>query len=99
MNIYLLENPNTSREYDVVVGFVIAAPHWSAARKMASEEAGNEGPKIWMNITKTNCRRIGTANDPTAEGIVLRSLGGKPPVFRAISQIAGKPVREKYRSG
>jgi hypothetical protein len=45
-------------DYDNVVQFVVRADGEAAARKMASEKAGDEGPVCWTNPSCSTCKRL-----------------------------------------
>jgi hypothetical protein len=46
--------------YDKAFGFVIRAASEQDARQMASENAGDEGPDVWLDHTKTTCTLLTT---------------------------------------
>jgi len=57
MNIYLLTREDADG-YDEYTGFVVRAPHESAARELVPY--GDEGPDIWLNPLDTNCVLLAT---------------------------------------
>jgi hypothetical protein len=60
---------------DVVTGFVVKAYSEDTARKLASEKAGDEGTKTWLDSKKSSCDRIGItlAAEDTEEVVLLDS--------------------------
>ena len=54
MHLYVLERLK-SGGYDEAMGFVVRAPNVRAARKIASENAGDEGAEVWLNTMMTSC--------------------------------------------
>ena len=68
MNIYLLTRTD-SVGYDECDGFVVRALRETAARSIAAEECGDEGPDVWMLDAK--CEKIGEGSGKPR--IILRS--------------------------
>jgi hypothetical protein len=67
MQLYLVERIG-STGYDEAAGFVIRADTPKDARKMAANEAGDEGPHTWMDTRYSTCKVL-TGEGPA--GIVL----------------------------
>lgn len=59
--------------YDEVRSFVIVAASEDEARRMAADEAGDEGHYTWVDDRLTSCVSIGTAYDEV-RSIVVRSF-------------------------
>ena len=72
MNLWLLERHDRIG-YDEAYGFVIAAPDEAAARRLAAEHCGDEGPVIWAAPT-TECALLVTTSEV---GVVLESLNAE----------------------
>ena len=68
MKIYLLTSDRD--RFDEADGFVVAASSPAAARRLASEQPGDEGSSFWLKDAK--CETIGSTN--LAAGIVLKSF-------------------------
>ena len=56
IKFYLLKHD--SGKYDAYCGHVICARSHREARKMASEVAGGEGSKVWMDPKKSTCELL-----------------------------------------
>ena len=61
--------PNEDGFWECAHGFVIRALSPSKARKIASEEAGNEGSEVWLNTQKSFCRPLDHEGE---EGVVIK---------------------------
>ncbi len=48
--------------YDEVVEFIITAMSEDEARRMAADEAGDEGHYIWVDPMVSGCYRLGRAD-------------------------------------
>lgn len=57
--------------YDKAFGFVVRAESKDEARRIASEEAGDEGAAAWLDPAQTTCAMLEDAGDP---GILLRDF-------------------------
>lgn len=63
MNLYILRPiENWKSWYDKCFGVILQAETEEAARKLASECNGDEGPDVWLNPDKTSCNIL-TAGD------------------------------------
>lgn len=58
MKIYLLSRLHKFVNYDEYDSFVVRAQNENKARIIASKDAGDEGPKVWMNTEETSCGEI-----------------------------------------
>ncbi len=59
MKLYLLQNPDhDDRKHDIACGFVIRAKSPKEARKIASQQCGDEGPGTWLDPEMSSCLRI-----------------------------------------
>ncbi len=50
--------------YDKAFGFVVRASSEVHARQVAAEEAGDEGPDVWLDAAKTRCEVIDSNGPP-----------------------------------
>jgi hypothetical protein len=57
--------------YDKSFGFVVRAENESAARVIASENAGDEGAAAWLKSEETTCQEL-TADGPAT--MILRDF-------------------------
>jgi len=51
--------------FDRMFGFVIRAKSESAARKLAAEQAGDEGPEAWLSPESASCTELQTDGEAT----------------------------------
>lgn len=58
---------------DVINGFAIAAISAPAARRLAAENAANEGRQTWFMPKESSCELIGKAKPGQKIGIILFS--------------------------
>lgn len=74
MNLYLLTRTDEDSEtWDEACGFVVRAVGPVAARKLAGEDAGDEGKFFWLRVNDTRCELL--AEDVRGdEGVVLRDF-------------------------
>ena len=72
-NIYHLARKGVTR-YDEVSAFVIIAASPDEARRMAADDAGDEGAYTWVDPADTSCVVIGTALPEAIPGPVVRSF-------------------------
>lgn len=81
MNLYLLtrkpptDEAHTRAKYDVALGFAVAAEWPKQARRLAAEQAGDEGGITWLDARYSTCERIATyvVGKPKAR-VVLRDF-------------------------
>jgi hypothetical protein len=59
--------------YDTYDAFVIAAPDATTARKCAAASAADEGAKVWMDESESQCVEI-AKRTTCPSGIVLASF-------------------------
>lgn len=64
MALWVLRRTTEQPVYDVNNGFVIRAHTSFRARLIASEHAGDEGPEVWRDASKSTC-------------VTLPSVGGE----------------------
>ena len=57
MKLWLLEAIE-GVDYDCAAGFVVRAETHIEARKLASEDAGEEGATYWLDAARSTCRRL-----------------------------------------
>ncbi len=55
MALFYLENQELDDSYDVAVAFVIRAEDEAEARKIASQDAGDEGSSLWLDPRRSSC--------------------------------------------
>lgn len=60
--------------YDEVSDFVVIAASEDEARRMASDDAGDEGAHTWVDPDTSSCVAIGTALPDAVPGPVVRSF-------------------------
>lgn len=73
MFLYLLKRRNvTGYDYDHARSMVVAAVEPAQARRLASEECGDEGKAPWLDAKAATLRRIGVAGPGVRAGVVLR---------------------------
>lgn len=60
--------------YDEVSDFVVVAASQDEARRMASDDAGDEGAYTWVYPDTSSCVAIGTALPDAVPGPVVRSF-------------------------
>lgn len=70
MKLWHLHRISGTIGWDEVDGFVVCASGERAARRLASEEAGDEGAGVWLDSTKSSCEQL--SPEPEA-AIILRS--------------------------
>lgn len=56
--------PKDGDQWDVVVSQIVQASTEKEARQLASQKAGDEGKKVWMNPRKSTCTRIPDGHGP-----------------------------------
>mgnify|MGYP000305285020 CR=1 FL=1 len=56
--LFVVIRPDGKPDYDTMKSAVIAARSHIDARKLASQNAGDEGGDAWMDGAKSTCRRI-----------------------------------------
>jgi hypothetical protein len=71
MKLWLLKRFTETPVYDVNNGFVIRAETENAARDIASQQRGDEGPETWTDIGLSTCEEL-TADGEI--GVVLRDF-------------------------
>lgn len=69
MNTYVLKRNEDKVGWDEAAGFVVNADTENQARLYASEQAGDEGPDVWLDPGLSACTML--SNTP-ARGVVLR---------------------------
>lgn len=62
------------KNYDTQQGIVVRATSAHRARRIASDNAGDEGRSVWLDSSITQCLVIGWDTIGAKEGIVLRSF-------------------------
>lgn len=73
LNIYHLARLGVTH-YDEVSDFVVIAASQDEARRMASDDAGDEGAYTWVDPADSSCVAIGTALPDAVPGPVVRSF-------------------------
>lgn len=73
LNIYHLARKGVTY-YDEASAFVIIAASPDEARRMASDDAGDEGAYTWVDPADSSCESIGTATVGAVPGPVVRSF-------------------------
>lgn len=73
LNIYHLARLGVTH-YDEVSAFVIIAASQDEARRMASDDAGDEGAYTWVDPADSSCEVLGTALPEAVPGPVVRSF-------------------------
>lgn len=73
LNIYHLARKGVTR-YDEASAFVVIAASQDEARRMASDDAGDEGAYTWVDPADSSCEVIGTALPDAVPGPVVRSF-------------------------
>ena len=56
MKLYVLQRFEVS--YDEADTFVIRAASPRAARRVASQHCGDEGPEPWMDVKESSCKEL-----------------------------------------
>lgn len=56
--------------YDKAFGFVVVAPDELTARRIASEDCGDEGPAAWLDPEQSQCIPL----DQEEAGVVMRDF-------------------------
>jgi len=75
MRLFLLREIEIDRyPHDKAHGFVIRAEHNWMARRMAADQAGDEGPEFWLNVNKSSCKRL--TKDGPIEVVLRDHLNG-----------------------
>jgi hypothetical protein len=82
MNIYLLKRHAQTPTHDVADGFVVRAQTASEARMLASQQAGDEGARIWaaspifstLSGLGSSCVKIGECSDIEPAVVLLRDF-------------------------
>lgn len=69
--IFILRRLEEEPEYDAVNGFVIRAGSHAHARRIASENAKDEGPSVWMDVDRSTCNQIG---EKGLDGVILKDV-------------------------
>ena len=68
MNLYILEAtlgaPAFNPWYDKTFAQLIFAKNEDEARKIATEESGDEGDHVWGDATQTTCAILTTPTEP-----------------------------------
>lgn len=59
MKVWVLERLD-GPGWDENEGFVIVAPTPGSARKLAAEQASDEGQKVWLDAEHSTCKMITT---------------------------------------
>jgi len=73
LKIFHLRRKGVTR-YDEVSDFVVIAASQDEARRMASDDAGDEGAYTWVDPADSSCEVIGTALPDAVPGPVVRSF-------------------------
>lgn len=73
LNIYHLARKGVTY-YDEVSAFVVIAASSDEARRMASDDAGDEGAYTWVDPADSSCEVIGTTLADAVPGPVARSF-------------------------
>lgn len=74
MNLYLIKRTDRA-DYDEARGFVVAAESFGAARKIAANNAGDEGPLTWFDPNQATCDKLGTDLTPNpVSRVILRDF-------------------------
>lgn len=73
LNIYHLARKGVTY-YDEASAFVIIAASPDEARRMASDDAGDEGAYTWVDPVDSSCEVIGTALPDAVPGSIIRSF-------------------------
>lgn len=71
--LYRIRRPDGDVNYDEYAGFVIAAPDGDTARRIAADNAADEGAGAWLDV-RIIARNIGVAADDIPEGVILRDF-------------------------
>ena len=85
--------------FDCMFGFVIRAKSESAARALAAEQAGDEGPEAWLSPSSATCAELQADGSP---GVIMGdynptstgSAGPRPPRGQRIDQPHELPARQ-----
>lgn len=59
MNIYLLERRGEDWRVGEARGFVVVAAGPATASLLASGQAGDEGPEVWLDPERSTCEQLG----------------------------------------
>jgi hypothetical protein len=71
VDLYLIRRIEQSDVWrDEAAGFVVAAVTYTQARKIASEDAGDEGKAIWLDPRRTTAEKL-AKDTRRASGVVL----------------------------
>lgn len=82
MNIYLIKRPDGAAGYDEVAEVVVVAATSRAARVLFAYDQGaakgpaDEGTAVWLDVEKSTCTKLGTADQATARVVVRHFCGG-----------------------
>ena len=68
MKLWLLKRPEDDCSWDEYDGFVIRAQNEVQARRIASENPGDEGASVWLSSVLSTCEELKNQGIP---GIVL----------------------------
>jgi len=71
--------------FDRMFGFVIRAKSESAARTLAAEQAGDEGPEAWLSAESATCVELDADGKPEAimqdyNAAAIGKPGSRPPL-------------------
>ena len=72
MELFLLSlNGLVTPQADENDRLVVAAPRASVARRIAADNAADEGRQSWLDPNRSSCEKIGTAKIGQKEKIIL----------------------------
>jgi hypothetical protein len=80
MNIYYLQVTKEVSRYDEATSMVVVAKSHQGARKIASQNHGDEGPGVWLNWRESVVMSLGELYPPRerffSTGLVCRDYRG-----------------------
>jgi hypothetical protein len=71
MNLYLIERPQKAVNFDEVAGMVVAANSPRGARKLASQERGDEKAICWLSPKYCKVSLLADRSKIRSPGVVL----------------------------
>ena len=71
LRLYALDRSTTTSGYDEAFGFVVRAISAREARRLASEQAGDEGADAWLDSKKSTCEIL---RDRGKVGVIIRDF-------------------------
>src|SRR5689334_248776 len=83
MNIWHLTREWEHYHYDEVAEWVIVAETEQDARRMASDDPGDEGPGFWLDSRESTAVVVGTAVEDVPRVITRHFHAGRQGVLRA----------------